>query len=149
MRIVSTLASCVVLGAALACVPAFADEPGPWAEIEVGSMADKDRQRYDVVLMAINGSMDFRDSTRYELAPGRYNLRLASTRRGRSGEMTARPFAIEMKPCMRYALVADHGRAESEGGWKIVVHAESPIKSCTKKFGSPVAIGEQAVAAGG
>ena len=149
MRIVSTaIPCCLALAAALASAPAFADEPTPWAEIKVGSMADKELQHYDVVLMAINGSMDFRDGTRYELAPGRYNFRLASTKRGRSGEMTARPFVLEMKPCIRYDLVADHAPAESEGGWKIVVRAESPIKSCTKKFGLMPGSEEQAVAAG-
>jgi hypothetical protein len=149
MRIASMLTPCLALAAILTCAPALADEPAPWAEIKIGDMADKDRQHYDVVLMAINGSMDFRDSTRYELAPGRYSLRLASTKRGRSGEMTARPFAIEMKPCVRYELVADHALSESEGGWKIVVRGESPIKSCAKKFGLLPAIGAQTVAAGG
>lgn len=149
MRIAITLSTfCLAAAAGLSCAPAFADEPAPWAEIKVGSMADKDLQQYDVVLMAINGSMDFRDSTRYELAPGRYQLRVASTKRGRSGEMTARPFTLEMKPCVRYDLVADHAPAESEGGWKIVVRAESPIKSCAKKFGLLPVPGEQAVAAG-
>jgi hypothetical protein len=149
MRIASIMIPlCVVLAAALICAPAYADEDAPWAEIKIGSMADKDRQHYDVVMMAINGSMDFRDSTRYELAPGRHTLRLASMRRGRSGEMTARPFRIEMKPCVRYELVADHAPAESEGGWKIVVLAERPIKSCAKKFGLLPPVGDQAVAAG-
>jgi hypothetical protein len=149
MRVASMLTPCLAFAAMLTCAPALADESAPWAEIKVGNMADKDRQQYDVVLMAINGSMDFRDSNRYELAPGRYSLRLASTRRGRSGEMTARPFAIEMKPCVRYDLVADHAPAESEGGWKIVVRAESPIRSCAKKFGLLPVDGGQAVAGGG
>ena len=149
MRIVTFLSTfCLAAAAALPCAPARADDPAPWAEIRVGSLADKDRQQYDVMLMAINGSMDFQDSNRYELAPGRYQLRVASTKRSRSGEMTARPFTLEMKPCVRYDLVADHAPAESEGGWKIVVRAESPIKSCAKKFGLLPAAGEQAVAAG-
>lgn len=134
--------------AGLPCAPAWADEPGPWAEIRVGSLADKDLQQYDVMLTTINGSMDFPDSNRYELAPGRHRLRVASTKRGPSGEMTARPFTLEMKPCVRYDLVADHGPAESDGGWKIVVRAETPIKSCTKKFGVVPGDDEQAVAAG-
>lgn len=149
MRIATILSTlCIAAAAALVCAPALADEDAPWAEIKVGSMADKDLQHYDVVLMAINGSMDFRDSTRYELAPGRYHLRVASTKRGRSGEMTARPFTLDMKPCVRYDLVADHAPAESEGGWKIVVRTESPIKSCAKKFGLLQPSVEQAVAAG-
>ncbi len=149
MRIATLLSTlCLAVAAGLLCAPALADEPAPWAEIKVGSMADKDLQQYDVVLMAINGSMDFRDSTRYELSPGRHHFRLASTKRGRSGEMTARPFTLEMKPCVRYDLVADHAPAESEGGWRIVVRAESTIKSCAKKFGVLPATVEQAVAAG-
>ncbi|WP_345302397.1 hypothetical protein [Lysobacter hankyongensis] len=149
MRIATILSTlCLAAAAGLPCASALADEPAPWAEIKVGSMADKDLQQYDVVLMAINGSMDFRDSTRYELAPGRYHFRLASTKRGRSGEMTARPFTLDMKPCVRYDLVADHAPAESEGGWRIVVRSESAIKSCAKKFGVLPATVEQAVAAG-
>jgi hypothetical protein len=149
MRIVTLLSTLSLAAAAgLPCAPARADEPGPWAEIRVGSLADKDLQQYDVMLVTINGSMDFRDSNRYELAPGRHRLRIASTKRGPSGEMTARPFTLEMKPCVRYDLVADHTPAESDGSWKIVILGESSIKACTKKFGLVPGGEEQAVAAG-
>jgi hypothetical protein len=149
MRIATLLSTlCLAAAAGLFWAPAWADEPGPWAEIRVGSLADKDLQQYDVMLITINGSMDFRDSNRYELAPGRHRLRVASTKRGPSGEMTARPFTLDMKPCVRYDLVADHTPAEPEASWKIVILGESPIKSCAKKFGLVSGGEEQAVAAG-
>lgn len=148
MRITLLLSTlCLAAAAGLPCAPARADGPEPWAEIRVGSLADKDLQQYDVMLITINGSMDFRDSNRYELAPGRHRLRVASTKRGPSGEMTARPFSLEMKPCVRYDLVADHTPAEPDGSWKIVILGESPIKSCAKKFGLLPGAEEQ-VAAG-
>ena len=98
----------IVFAAMLACAPAFAAGSEPWSEIKVGGLADKDRDEYDVMLVAINGSMDFPDRSLYELPPGSYNFRLASKKRGKSGEMTMQPFAVEIRPCTRYALVADH-----------------------------------------
>jgi hypothetical protein len=118
---------------------ARADEPAPWIEIRVGNVADGDRGEHDVILMAINGSMDFRDRSVHELPPGRHHFRIASTRRGPGGAMVARPFVIEARPCVRYALVADYGSEGRDQGWRIVVREETPIKACVKKFGPPPA----------
>ncbi len=118
------------------CAPASADEPAPWSEIRVGGVADRDRGEYDVILMAINGSMDFRDRPVHELPPGRHHFRIASSRRGAGGAMVARPFVIEARPCMRYALVADYGREGGDQGWRIAIREETPIKACVKRFGA-------------
>lgn len=137
---------CVVLFSFLACAglaacaPARADEPAPWSEIRVGGVADRDRGEYDVILMAINGSMDFRDRPVHELPPGRHHFRIASSRRGAGGAMIARPFVIEARPCIRYGLVADYGREGGDQGWRIAIREETPIKACVKRFGlSPAA----------
>jgi len=126
--------------AVIACVGLFvvpsvqAGDDEPWSEIQVGGFSDTDQGRYDVIMMAIDGSMDFPDRSLYKLSPGRHFFRIASTRRGRSGEMTARPFVIEAQPCVRYALIADHGTGETAQGWRIAVQEEAPIKSCMKRF---------------
>ncbi|MFZ5637929.1 MAG: hypothetical protein ACOY82_15215 [Pseudomonadota bacterium] len=134
--------------ALFAAVPAHADEDAPWSEIEVGGVADSDLGQHDVIMMAIDGSMDFRDRSIYELAPGRHHFRIASTRRGRSGEMTARPFVIEAQPCVRYALIADHGTGEAAQSWRIAVAEETPIKSCMKKFATRLASDTESASAG-
>ncbi len=147
MRPYPFLATLVCAGL-LVCAPARADEDAPWSEIRVGGLSDSDQGRYDVIMMAIDGSMDFRDRSLYELAPGRHHFRIASTRRGRSGEMTARPFVIEAQPCVRYSLIADHGTGEAAQGWRIAVAEETPIKACMKKFAARLAIDAESATAG-
>lgn len=127
---------------------ARADDAAPWIEIRAGDVADRDRGEYDVILMAINGSMDFRDRPVHELPPGRHTFRVASTRRGPGGAMIARPFVIEARPCMRYDLVADYGREGGDQGWRIAIREETPIKACVKRFGSPSAPAVQTAEAG-
>ncbi len=125
----------IVLAAMLACGPAYAAGRGPWSEIKVGGLADNDRAEYDVMLVMINGSMDFPDRSLYEFPPGPYKFGLASKKRGHSGEMTMQPLAVELRPCTRYTLVADHSDPQPNRSWRATVLAEEPIKSCTKKFG--------------
>ncbi len=138
----------IVFAAALTCAPAFAAESGPWSEIKVGGLTDRDRGEYDVMLVAINGSMDFADRSLYELQPGPYNFRLASKKRGKSSEMTMQPFAVGIRPCTRYALVADHSDPQPNRSWKATVRAEEPIKSCMKKFGEQSRMRDDAAVAG-
>lgn len=134
--------------AMLACAPTFAAEPESWSEIKVGGLTDKDRDVYDVMLVAINGSMDFPDRSLYELPPGQYSFRLASKKRGKSGEMTAQTFAIEIRPCIRYALVADHAKPQPNRSWQAMVSVEEPIKTCMKKFSRRGDITTETAAAG-
>jgi hypothetical protein len=134
------LLSFFACAAVAACAPAHADDSAPWIVIRVGDVADRDRGEYDVILMAINGSMDFRDRPVHALPPGRHHFRIASTRRGPGGAMIARPFVIEARPCIRYGLVADYGREGGDQGWRIAIREEAPIKACVKRFGlSPAA----------
>lgn len=134
MRRFSPLRACAALAAVLSC-PAFAGDDGPWAEVRVGGQSDEGQAQYDVMLVAIDGSMDFDDRTLYKLPPGMHGLRLASFKRGRSGEMTAQTLSLELQPCMRYALAADHAHPEPNRSWQPRVAASEPIKGCMKKYG--------------
>lgn len=138
----------IVLAAMLVCGPACAAGRGPWSEIKVGGLADKDRGEYDVMLVVINGSMDFPDSSLYEFQPGPYKFGFGSKKRGISGEMTMQPFAVELRPCIRYALVANHSDPQPNRSWQVMIRAEEPIKSCMKKFGGKSPISDDATVAG-
>ena len=115
--------------------PVFAGDDGPWAEVRVGGQSDQGQAQYDVMLVAIDGSMDFDDRALYKLAPGMHGLRLASFKRGKSGEMTAQTLSLELQPCMRYALAADHANPEPNRSWQPRVAGSEPIKGCMKKYG--------------
>ena len=134
MRRFRSLWACAAIAAGLSS-PAFAGDDGPWAEVRVGGQSDEAQARYDVMLVAIDGSMDFDDRALYRLAPGMHGLRLASFKRGKSGEMTAQTFSLDLQPCMRYALAADHARPEPNRSWQPRVAASEPIKGCMKKYG--------------
>lgn len=114
--------------------PAFAGDDGPWAEVRVGGQSDEKQAQYDVMLVAIDGSMDFDDRALYKLPPGMHGLRLASLKRGKSGEMTSQTFSLELQPCMRYALAADHAHPEPNRSWQPRVAVPEPIKGCMKKY---------------
>ena len=115
--------------------PVFAGDDGPWAEVRVGGQSDQGQAQYDVMLVAIDGSMDFDDRALYKLPPGMHGLRLASFKRGKSGEMTAQTLSLELQPCMRYALAADHANPEPNRSWQPRVAGSEPIKGCMKKYG--------------
>lgn len=115
---------------------ASADRGQPWSEIAVGNVASRDDGEQDVWMTMINGSRDFPDAARYTLAPGTNALRLTSRKRGRGGEHTSLPVTLELRPCMRYALVADHAGEASGQPWRVKVAAETAIKGCLRRFGS-------------
>ncbi len=138
----------VVLAAMLVCGPAYAAGREPWSEIKVRGVADKDRGEYDLMLVKINGSMDFPDRSLYELPPGPYKLGLASKKLGSSGEMTMLPFAVELRPCTRYMLVADHSDPQPNRSWRATIRAEEPIESCMEKFGGQLPIRDDATVVG-
>jgi hypothetical protein len=143
------LAACAVF--TLAFVPAivFAAKSDPWAEIKVGDAADDGQGEYDVTLVAINGSRDFPSKSLYEFVPGAYQLRIASRKRGKSGETVSLPFAIEVQPCVRYTLIADH-QHESEGRkWHVAIKSETEVESCMKKFGERLVPATGGAIAGG
>ena len=125
-----------------ATAPAMARDDQPWAEVRVGGIADDDLSEHDVVLMAINGSRDIGTGSVYPLPPGLQQLRLASKKRGKSGEMVSYPYALQMKPCFRYALVADHASPLENRNWQVAVKSETPIKACVRKFGDSQAFAE-------
>ena len=127
--------SLAMLAVSCACLPvlAFAAD-GPWAEISVGGRTDAKLAQYDVMVAVIDGSMDFPDQSVYRLAPGRHGLRLASFKRGPSGEMTAQPFSVDLQPCTRYVLAADHSHPEPNRSWQPRVLASEPIAKCMKKY---------------
>jgi len=136
-----------LVAAALSPTIAMADDEGPWAEIRVGGIAERERNEHDMMLVAINGAMDFPDQSTYRLPAGRYGLRLASRFRAGRGLLTATTLSIELKPCMRYALVADHANPDAARAWRPKQRAAEPIESCVKKFGA--AARDPAVASSG
>jgi hypothetical protein len=82
----------------------------PWAEIRVDDVADGDLGEYDVMLVSINGAIDIDNTMLYKLPPGTQRLKVASMKRGKYGELATLPFALEMKPCIRYQLVASYAQ---------------------------------------
>jgi hypothetical protein len=131
-----TLLLSVFFAGSVVAMPTMAGNDRPWAEIRIGGIADNDRDEYDVLLIAINGSRDIGTTSRYEVPPGIQQLRVASRKRGKSGEIVSYPLTLEMKPCVRYELVANHSASIENQGWRAEVKSESEIKSCAKKFGA-------------
>lgn len=114
----------------LASAAAFAAKKEAWSEIDVGKVTRSVADEYAVTIIAIDGSQNFRSRRVHELAPGFHLLHVASTKAGRRGEVTYQPFAIEMKPCTRYSLVAQHDSALGNRRWQVVVKDETAIVSC-------------------
>lgn len=115
---------------------AMAGKDQPWAEIRVAGVADDDLGEYDVMVVSINGAIDIETTTLYKLPPGAQRLKVASLKRGKYGELATLPFTLEMKPCVRYALVANYTSPGAAHTWAVAVKGESPIKACVKKYGS-------------
>jgi hypothetical protein len=117
---------------------AHADKNQPWSEIHVGDVAAGEGGEHDLLMIAINGSRDVPTLSVYKLPPGMQSLRLASEKRVAGGAMTSQTISLELRPCMRYELVADHSKPEAGRSWRPEVKSETPIKACRKKFGEAV-----------
>lgn len=113
-------------------LPLQAADDAPWAEVKVGGVAERDRGEYDVFVVAIDGSRDIGSRSVYTLAPGSRALRVATRKRGPSGEFTSQSMLLPLKPCMRYALAADH--SATDGRWRVRVRDEQPIADCMEAF---------------
>ncbi|MBX3711637.1 MAG: hypothetical protein KF800_06730 [Lysobacter sp.] len=128
----------VMVVTALSPTIAMAGSEGPWAEIRVGGVAERERNEHEVMLVAINGSMDFPDQSTYRLPPGPHGLRLASRLRSGRGVLTATTLSLELEPCMRYVLVADHANPDAARAWRPKLLEAQIIESCAKKFAASV-----------
>jgi hypothetical protein len=115
---------------------AMAGKDQPWAEIRVDGIADDDLDEYDVMLVSINGALDIDTTSLYKLPPGAQRLKVASLKRGKYGELPTLPYTLEMKPCVRYALVAHYASSDPARPWSVAVKDQSPIKACMKKYGA-------------
>lgn len=124
-----------LVATALSPAIAMAGGEGPWSEIRVGGVAERARNEHDVMLVAIDGSMDFPDKSTYRLPPGPHGLKLASRFRSGRGLLTATTLSLELKPCMRYRLVADHANPDAARDWRPRLLEAEAIESCAKKFG--------------
>lgn len=111
-------------------VTAFAAEAEAWSEIDVVKVARAVAEEYAVTIVAIDGDQDFQSRRLHKLTPGFHLLHVASTKAGRRGEVTYQPFVIDMKPCVRYRLVAQHESSLGNRRWQVIVKSEDPIASC-------------------
>ena len=126
-----------LVATALSPTIAMAGSEGPWAEIRVGGVAERARNEHDVMLVAIDGSMDFPDRSTYRLPPGPHGLKLASRLRA-GGVLTTSTLSLAFEPCMRYVLVADHANPDAARAWRPKLLEAQVIESCAKKFAASV-----------
>ena len=112
----------------------------PWAEIAVGAAAKANPDEYNILVIAIDGEMNFEGRRAYRITPGLHYLELASAKMGRRGDITRLPFAIEAKPCVRYELVATHEKRLSNRHWRVTVKAEKPITLCEEALAAAAAM---------
>jgi hypothetical protein len=96
------------------------------------------------MVVSINGAMDIDTTMLYKLPPGMQRLKVASMKRGKYGELATLPFTLEMKPCIRYQLVASYARPGADRPWQVAVKSETPIKACVKKYGDTQTVADAA-----
>lgn len=96
------------------------------------------------MLVSINDEIDIENTMRYKLPPGMQKRKVASMKRGKHGEWSTLPFALEMKPCIRYQLVASYAQPDADRPWRVAVKSETPIKTCVKKHGGAQAMADTA-----
>lgn len=79
-----------------------------------------DPRVHELRVVSVDGELKTDLPTRVKLRPGFHWLQVASSKRGRRGEMTYQPLPLEVEPCMRYRFVAQHEKGFSTRRWQVV-----------------------------
>lgn len=124
---------------AMAVTSIHAAEPATdaWAEISLNRTGHANPDRATAIVIAIDGAMY--PDTRARLTPGTHLFHIASSRAGRRGQLYYDNFMIDLAPCMRYVLAADHSGSTLAKNWELVIEKEEPIARCQKLAALPAA----------
>lgn len=121
----------LIIAALLALAVAPARAQAPWSELSGELTGQANPDRASIIILAVDGSMNIPYRNGYvHLAPGGHQLHLASSRRGRRGEIYYETVVFDLAPCMRYRLAAEHGKSTRVQAWKLVIVKEEPIPRC-------------------
>jgi len=105
----------------------------PWSEIDGSQSDNADVHNYDIIITAVDGKIDFAGRATKSLDPGFHLVRVVSTKADRKGGYTYANLPIQMKPCMRYFVTAQHDSNKLNNKyWEVRILREEPIKSCLK-----------------
>lgn len=103
----------------------------PWAVIDGDGAGNVDSNRYDVVVIAVDGNSDFDAPMLKRVEPGFHYVQLASTRQNGVIGNSYQPYAFMAEPCVRYVMYAQYENASDRSPWHLVVgKADKPVAGC-------------------
>lgn len=85
---------------------------------EVVTRADPDV--YDLLVVAVDGKHRPDLPTKVKMRPGFHWLKVASSKRGRNGELTRQSLPLTVEPCTTYRYAAKHDGSLSNRRWTII-----------------------------
>lgn len=101
----------------------------PWSALNTRERVAGDALSHPLVVHALDGRLVL-EKPEYELAPGSHVLRLrSSAETAINVPMMGIPFTIDVKPCTRHFIAAQHEPPPSER-WTLRTVREEPIEDC-------------------
>ena len=123
----------VIRVVAVACLlaSAQANAKKPWAVIDGDGAGNVDGDRYDVVIIAVDGNSDFDAPMLKRVEPGFHYVQLASTRQNGVIGNSYQPYAFMAEPCVRYVMYAQYENTGDRSPWHLVVgKSDKPVAGC-------------------
>lgn len=115
-----------------------ADQSRPWSRIRLPAAKAADPHQYRVTMLTIDGKNAFLDESEFDLAPGHHEFLIATTKPATGAQLrddSQRVYALEMRPCMSYELIAVHAPSIHNRDWTPTLKAERRIAGCIDQFG--------------
>lgn len=138
-----------IVAAACLLASTQASAKKPWAVIDGDGAGNVDNNRYDVVIIAVDGNSDFDAPMLKRVEPGFHYVQLSSTRQNGVISNSYQPYAFMAEPCVRYVMYAQYENTSDRSPWHLVVgKSDKPVAGCkadsTTEATTPVPAADQA-----
>lgn len=102
----------------------------PWSLVDGEGASRSNDNQYNVMVVAVDEQSYLDGRLQQKIEPGSHYLRLATTKRDFSGDVTVMPLFLKAEPCTRYVFFAEHDRRMTNKSWKLVLRKSEPIGGC-------------------
>lgn len=124
------------VGAVVALLLAGCASTEPYAEVTGERFDAKDVDDAELVIVGVDGRLDFSGRSTVMLEPGRHTLVMGvGPLLNGPGRSTTVEVSVEARACMRYHFLAEYDKVTAAGRlFKVVLKSTTPMPECLARF---------------